>query len=83
MQAILDASGWSEIDIGPTDVTFTMARQELLRYVTRLGPVGLALQEADAATRARVTDTVLPAFEPFIDGDQVRFTAACWIGPSG
>ena len=79
MLAILDASGWTEIDIRPADVTCAMPSQELLRYVTRLGPVGLALQEADAATRARVTDTVLPAFEPFIDGDQVRFTAACWI----
>jgi SAM-dependent methyltransferase len=79
MRAILEASGWREIDISPVDVTCTMATQELPRYVTRLGPVGLALQEADASTRARVTDTVLPAFEPFIDSDQVRFTAACWM----
>ena len=79
VHAILEASGWSEIDIRPADVTCAMARQELVRYVTRLGPVGMALQEADAATCARVTDIVLPAFAPFIDGDQVRFTAACWI----
>jgi len=37
------------------------------------------LQEADEATRARVVDAVRPAFEPFIRGDEVRFTAACWM----
>jgi ubiquinone/menaquinone biosynthesis C-methylase UbiE len=79
MHGILDASGWSDIDIRALDVTCTMPASELAQHVTRLGPVGLALQEADAATRARVTEAVLAAFEPFVHGDDVRFTAACWM----
>jgi hypothetical protein len=47
-------------------------------YVTRLGPVGLALQAADDGTRARILDAVRPAFAPFLRGGDVRFTAACW-----
>jgi SAM-dependent methyltransferase len=79
MQAILDASGWHDVDIRALDVTCTMPAAALPHHVTRLGPVGLALQEADETTRVRVTDAVLAAFEPFVHGDEVRFTAACWM----
>jgi hypothetical protein len=79
MHAILDASGWSDIDVQPMDVECAMPSSELARFVTRLGPVGLALQERDAATRARVTETAIAAFAPFVRGDDVRFTAACWM----
>lgn len=51
----------------------------LTDYVSRLGPVGLALREVDDATRVRVVETVRAAFEPFVHGDEVRFDAACWM----
>jgi SAM-dependent methyltransferase len=79
MHAILDASGWSNIDIRPIDVSCTMPAKDLVRYVTRLGPVGLVFQQLDETTRARVVETVLPALSPFVQGDEVRFTAACWL----
>jgi len=47
--------------------------------VTRLGPVGLLLQDADDATRARVAESIRSAYDPYVQGDQVRFTAACWM----
>ena len=50
---ILEESGWAEIDIRPIDVACTLPEKELVRYLTRLGPVGLILQEADERTRAR------------------------------
>jgi hypothetical protein len=56
-----------------------MPRTDLAQYVTRLGPVGLVLQDADETTRARVTETVLAAFDTYVLGDDVRFTAACWM----
>ena len=77
--AMLEASGWAEIDLRPIEVDCTMPEQELVRYLTRLGPVGLALQQADEQTRARVIETVRPAFDPFVDGKEVRFQAACWL----
>jgi SAM-dependent methyltransferase len=79
VQTILEASGWGEIAIDPIDVECRFPESELLRYVTRLGPVGLALQNADEATRAAVIDAVRAAFQPFVDGDEVRFVAACWM----
>ncbi|UDM50243.1 class I SAM-dependent methyltransferase [Cupriavidus sp. MP-37] len=76
--SILQASGWGDIDIRPTDVTCTLPEPALAGYLSRLGPVGLALQGVDATTRERVIDTVRAAFAPYVHGDTVRYTAACW-----
>ncbi|PZX25361.1 conserved hypothetical protein; putative methyltransferase [Cupriavidus phytorum] len=76
--SILQASGWGDIEISPTDVTCTLPEPALAGYLSRLGPVGLALQGADATTRERVATIVRAAFEPYVQGDAVRYTAACW-----
>jgi SAM-dependent methyltransferase len=69
VRAILGDSGWSAIDVQPLDVLCTMPERALMSYVTRLGPLGSALQGADDATRARVLETVRSAFDPFVEGD--------------
>jgi SAM-dependent methyltransferase len=79
VHAILDAGGWSEVEIRPLDIVCAMPASALVTYVSRMGPVGTALQETDEATRTRVVDAVLPAFDPFVRGDEVRFAAACWM----
>jgi SAM-dependent methyltransferase len=79
VHSILQESGWSMIDIQPIDVECRLPESELVRYATRLGPVGMALQEADDQTRVRVTETVCAAFAPFVHGEEVRFNAACWM----
>ena len=76
---ILKESGWAEIDVRPVDVVCTFPEQELVRYLTRLGPLGLILHEADDETRTRVVETVRPAFDPYVQGTAVHFTAACWM----
>ncbi|MEQ8444740.1 MAG: class I SAM-dependent methyltransferase [Pelagibacterium sp.] len=76
---ILRASGWSDIAITPVDVVCAMPENELVPYFTRLGPVGMALQEIEEPLGTEVIAAVRPAFDPFIDGDTVRFTAACWM----
>jgi len=79
LQRILEQSGWAGIDIQPIDVTCTLPESELVGYFTRLGPVGLVLPEADEPTRARVIEAVRPAFDAYVHGPEVRFTAACWM----
>jgi SAM-dependent methyltransferase len=79
IETILDDSGWTGIDIRPIDVECSMPEADLIRYVTRLGPVGLALQDASDATCARVVEALRTAFEPFVHGAEVRFMAACWM----
>ncbi|MFL6662252.1 MAG: SAM-dependent methyltransferase, partial [Rhizobacter sp.] len=75
---ILEQGGWADVDIQPIDVVCTLPEKELVGYLSRMGPVGRVLHEADARTRAQVIETVRPAFDPFVHGDEVRFTAACW-----
>ncbi|ELC7284776.1 class I SAM-dependent methyltransferase [Pseudomonas aeruginosa] len=79
VQAILEERGWSSIDIQPIDVTCTLPEQDLIRYLSWLGPVGVMLQQADEQTRSSVIATVRAAFEPYVHGTEVRFTAACWL----
>jgi SAM-dependent methyltransferase len=76
---ILEESGWAEIDIQPIDIACTLPENALVRYLTRLGPVGRILQDADEHTRTHVIETVRDAFDPFVRGSEVRFNAACWM----
>lgn len=78
MRALLDGGGWAHVAIGPIDVSCSMPETQLVSYLTRLGPVGRVLQDVDPRTRTDVIDAMRAAFEPFVYGDDVRFTAACW-----
>ena len=77
--AILEDSGWRDVAITPVDAACAMPRAALDGYITRLGPLGRVLHGADEVTRARVIETVRTAFAPFVEGQDVRFTAACWM----
>jgi SAM-dependent methyltransferase len=79
VRGILEESGWIDVEIQPLDIACTLPESDLVPYLTRLGPVGLILQEADEATRARVIAAVRPAFDPYVHGADVRFDAACWM----
>lgn len=78
VRGILEASGWTEIDLAPIDLECTFAESELVRYVSRLGPIGRILATVDEPTRAAILPKVRAAFDPFVHGDEVRFSAACW-----
>jgi SAM-dependent methyltransferase len=78
VRGILAASGWTGVEMRPLDVDCTFPVTALELYLTRLGPLGTLLREVDEETRSRVTDAVRAAFQTFVHGDQVRFTAACW-----
>lgn len=75
---ILDGAGWSAVEVTPLDVDCDFPEADLIPYLTRLGPVGAALEDADAAARERITRLARAAFDPFVHGDRVRFRAACW-----
>lgn len=78
VRRILEGSHWMDADIQPVDFECSFPAAELVRYFTMLGPVGRALHDVDAATRARVVEKVRVAFEPYVQGAEVRFNAACW-----
>jgi ubiquinone/menaquinone biosynthesis C-methylase UbiE len=79
VRSLLEQSGWAEIDIRAVDIACSLPEKDLVRYFTRLGPVGLILHEADDQTRALVIETVRAAFGAHVRGAEVCFTAACWM----
>ena len=79
VHGILEQSGWAEIDVRPLDVSCAFPADRLDDYLTRLGPLGRILHEADEPTRNRIVAAVRGAFDPYIDNGEVRFDAACWM----
>jgi len=79
VERILEGSGWNEIDIRPADVSCNFPEKELIRYFTQLGPLGRVLHETDEQTRIRVIEEVRAAFATYVQGDEVRFDAGCWM----
>ena len=79
VHAILEHSGWGEIDIRPIDVGCSLPERDLIGYLTRLGPLGLSLRDVDEPKRKQVIEVVRAAFDPFVQGAVVHFTAACWM----
>ena len=79
VRALLADSGWAEVELSPIDVACTFSEADLTRYITHLGPVGQALAAADERTRARITELARAAFDAYVYGPEVRFTAACWM----
>lgn len=79
VRGVLEESGWTGITVEPLDVPCAMPAQEMERYFTLLGPVGRVLHEVDEPTRARVVEVLRTAFAPYVQGAEVRFTAACWL----
>jgi SAM-dependent methyltransferase len=76
---ILERSGWRDVAIEAIDIPSIMPARDLEAYVTRLGPLGRVLPDVDEATRASVLAVVREAFQPYVDGDVVRFVSACWM----
>jgi SAM-dependent methyltransferase len=79
VRRILDVSGWTDIEVCPIDVPSIVAEKDLLAYVTKLGPVGLALRDMDEPTRSRTAKAVRVAFDPYVQNSVARFNAACWL----
>ncbi|MGN2254169.1 class I SAM-dependent methyltransferase [Frateuria sp. GZRe12] len=78
VHAILAQSGWIDIEIRRLDRDCTFAERDLLPYLTQMGSLGRALPGLDASTRERVIEAARAAFQPYVHGPDVRFTAACW-----
>lgn len=78
VRRILEGSGWRDVEIDPVDLDCSFPEASLVPFLSRLGPLGLFLSTADQPTRARIVETVRPAFESYVRGGEVRFTAACW-----
>jgi SAM-dependent methyltransferase len=78
VRSILERGGWSDVTFRPLDIACAMPEAELVRYFTRLGPLGRVLDRVDASTREEIIATVRAAFDAYVQQDEVRFSAGCW-----
>lgn len=76
---MLEDGGWRHVQFAPLDVECAFPAQALDYYLAKLGPVGVALRDADDAARGKVIAAVRGAMLPYVSGDQVIYNAACWL----
>lgn len=79
VRTILAEGGWKDAAIRPVDVECSLPEEDLRLYVRRMGPVADLLPTLDDATRFEVERRIDAAFLPYLDDDEARFTAACWM----
>jgi SAM-dependent methyltransferase len=78
-RGILTDAGWREVGVRPFDAVCAMPADELMTFLTRIGPLREALAEADVERRVAVLEAVQTAAEPYVEGDRASFEAALWI----
>lgn len=78
-RSVLERSGWAYADARPIDIECRFPESELTGYLTSIGPVAPRLAALPDDERARIVDIVRAAYQPFVEGDTVRFVAACWV----
>lgn len=76
---ILEQAGWETVQFTPRDFTASFDRADLELYMTRLGALGLVFETLEPETQAALIDLAPTAYAPFINGDRIEFTAACWV----
>jgi len=79
VERILEDSGWGAIAIEPIDIALSFPASELTGYVSWLGPVGTMLQGMEEPRRTLVIEAARGAFDRYVHGNEIRFTAACWM----
>lgn len=79
VREILQNSGWAQIEIRPIDFACSLPESALVFFLSRMGLLGQVLQKVDGRIRVQVIESVRAAFEPYVQGEEVRFTSACWL----
>ena len=74
----LDQSGWSQIDLKPTDMECSFPATELVNFFTHVGPLGAYLSELEHGAATDIIEEIRSAYASHTFGDQIKFTAACW-----
>lgn len=79
VRTILAESGWQTIAIRAIDVPCHMPRRDLMTYAIRMGPLGAVFPLLDDKAKAELAPKIEAAFDPFVQGEEVHFIAACWM----
>lgn len=78
-ERVLDDGGWRRIDIVRADISCSFPSRDLDRLFTSFGAIGSAFRQLDKAAQTQLVERVRPVFSKHIAGDEVHFTAGCWV----
>lgn len=78
VRIMLSESGWRNITLTALDLEFSFSAADIETFMTKLAPLGPAVADADAATLTRIHNQVRAEYDSAIQGDRLRYTAACW-----
>ena len=83
LRAILEASGFSGIQVAPFQGHMNLGRapaRAAFQSTNLMGPTSRALRNADEATRSRVMDAIAQGLAARQSGDaEIRLGTACWL----
>ena len=78
VRQVLESSGWTDIEITPEDIPCSFPARDLDLFLTKLGPLPRLLEMNPKADEKAVRSAVREAYQAYIVGDEVRYTAGCW-----
>lgn len=79
VRAILDRSGWRDIDVAPLDVPTPISLEDFTRMNLRLGSLGPLLAEQPQAVVDKVREAVVASLQPYEADGVIDMDAACWL----
>ena len=78
IRRVIEGSRWKDLVYEPVDFECAFPASEIDMMLTHLGPIGTILPTLDPQQAEKVFETAKDAYTPYIDGDEVKYTAACW-----
>ncbi|MEM9169822.1 MAG: class I SAM-dependent methyltransferase [Pseudomonadota bacterium] len=79
VRALLEAAGWRGVELVAHDVDCGFAAADLDRFFLKIARTGHDLSSLDADARRTVVDAIRAGYADYEVGDQIRFTARCWM----
>jgi ubiquinone/menaquinone biosynthesis C-methylase UbiE len=79
IREIMEQSGWRRVEILGADFPCSFPLKDLDQMITRFGRIGASYRTLDEDSQSKLKALVRPVFSKHIRGEEVHFTAGCWI----
>lgn len=79
VEHILKESGWVDVEIDPFDTTCSLPSENLRSFLNNVGPISRLLPSQEESRKQQIVDATIEQLEPYREGSEIRFDAACWL----
>ncbi|MBV6633799.1 MAG: class I SAM-dependent methyltransferase [Alphaproteobacteria bacterium] len=78
-EQLFETAGWEDVRCEPHDLPGKLSADMLERYLAKFASMRQDLSDVDPAELASINADILAAYQKFVDGDDVPFTASVWL----